>query len=503
MKKTTLLMRSLALLLCMLMLGSLFVACRKEEEPVETEAETTEVVTQTETVTETETIDDVEELPEVNYGGKEFKMLLRNSEDHVKDMYFETVQSAKEAVDLKIFSRNKAVENRFGVKIVCDKSSNGNLDTDQINPILGGEANYHLIGNHGRAMFKYATSSTLADWNQLNYLQTDKAYWCGGMREEFTINGKLFCFRGDMSIESLSSTVVMLFNKTVCTGNNMEYPYDLVEEGEWTFEAFKTMALQVGAGAATQIDPASGDPMGYMSTQFRGPITVLYSAGKSVVELNEEKTELVLTLADGDTDQLFKDYFGLIDQNNVYCKSGEGEGANTLKNFATGNILFFDTRLASIKDIIANGMDDYGILPWPKYNEDVEEYYSWCDPWGNTFGIPNTHGADELDFVAIVTEAMCAEGYREVMPVYYDTILLGQQATDSASVEMIEYIRAGRRYDVGTYMMDGSDYGSIGNCGTVLLGYEGHSFSTWWAGVQTQATTGLRNINALFSVATS
>lgn len=500
MKKTSLLMRSLALLLCMLMLGSMLIACRKEEEPVETEPETSEVVT-SETVTETETIDDKEELPEVNYGGKEFKMLLRNSEEHIKDMYFATVQEAKEAVDLKVYARNKAVESRFGVKIVCDKSSHSNLDTDQVNPILGGQANYHLIGNHGRGMFTYAINSTLADWNQLNYLQTDKAYWCTGMREEFTINGKLFCFRGDMSIESLSSTVVMLFNKTLCATSGMDYPYELVEEDEWTFEKFKTMALAVGNPTGQQVKLNEDTDIGYMSTQFRGPITVLYSAGKSIVELNEEKTKLVLTLADGDTDQLYKDYFGLIDQNNVYCV--EGESPTHLKRFSDGRVLFFDCRLSSIGQIIANGMDDYGILPWPKYNEDVEEYYSWCDPWGNTFGIPNTHTADELDFVAIVTEAMCAEGYREVMPVYYDTILLGQQATDASSVEMIEYIRAGRRYDIASYMMTGSDYGSIGNCGMILLTYPDHSFSNWWASNQTQATTGLRNINALFSIATS
>ena len=50
---------------------------------------------------------------------------------------------------------------------------------------------------------------------------------------------------------------------------------------------------------------------------------------------------------------------------------------------------------------------------------------------------------------AIVTEALCAESYKKVVPVFYDTALKTKAARDDASSEMIDLIRDNLTFDFG------------------------------------------------------
>ena len=508
MKKLTIWTRVLSLLLCLVMLGSILVACGPSgDEQAETAGDTRPADSNAtggeETPGATQKPNDVEELPEVNYGGKEFKMLMRKSEFFVRDMYIPELTGKESTVDIAVYKRNKTVEAKYGVKLVAEQSTDGNMDTSQLTNISqSGTCDYHIIANHGRAMFVYAINGALRNWNKMEYIDTSKVYWNQGMVEDFTINGSLYCLAGDMSYQSLGATVAMIFNKDVCAQIGEEYPYEAVLNGEWTFEMFERMVKKSGDGTGEQLDPDSGALMGYMTTQFRGPLTVLYSGGGSTVTLNDDKTKLELSLYNSRNEQLFSDYFDLTDLPN--CKIYGGYGTNIAKTFATGNILFFDTRLYDIKDIVNAGMEDYGVLPWPKYDKDVDGYYSWCDAVGNTFGIPKTFDTETNSFISVVLEALCAEGYREVLPVYYEDVLQAQYV-DAAGVEMINLIRDGRRYDIATYMMsgapDGGKYG-IGNCGYYLISYADHNFTTWWEETEESAKSELARINTIFSTVT-
>jgi hypothetical protein len=59
--------------------------------------------------------------------------------------------------------------------------------------------------------------------------------------------------------------------------------------------------------------------------------------------------------------------------------------------------------------------------------------------------IPYT--CENLDFVGTIIESMSAEGYRQVLPAYYETALKGRYTHDSESVQMLEIIREARVID--------------------------------------------------------
>lgn len=511
--------RALLLLLCCCMILGAFAGCQTTTPPegpdtdgtsdsttgtnASGDDETTAEETTEEETTEEET-EPVEQLPDVQYN-KEFVMYMRKENYYISEQYIAELTGQYSIVDAAVYFRNLAVEERFGVEINIVQSTDSNLDTSAMESIKTNNCNYDVIVNHGRAMFTYAMNNTLADWNDLPYVDLTKPWWNQGMINDFTVNGVLYCLAGDISYQSLGATVGMIFNKDVCDMLEIDMPYDLVLDNEWTWAEFKKMtemANQELSGNDT-LKPEDGDVMGYMTSYWRGPMTVLYAGGGSIVSKNDAGTELELTLYSARNEQIFSDYFDLLSKanNKLYYTGYSIEGVH--KTFAKGKVLFMDTRLYDIRYIVAQNFSNYGVIPWPKYDEFVEEYYSWCDAVANTFGVPKCHNKERLEYVSVILEALCAEGYREVLPTFYEDVLQSKYANDPDAFDCIDLIKAGRRYDIASYMQ--ANMGAVSSPGPNLIDTktgEFKNFTNWYGGVEATAKQNLKLVNKLFELVT-
>lgn len=65
----------------------------------------------------------------------------------------------------------------------------------------------------------------------------------------------------------------------------------------------------------------------------------------------------------------------------------------------------------------------------------------------NLFALPLD--VKDLEMSGIITEALCAESYRTVIPVYYDVVLKTKNSRDEESAEMIDIIRDTLTFDLG------------------------------------------------------
>ena len=90
--------------------------------------------------------------------------------------------------------------------------------------------------------------------------------------------------------------------------------------------------------------------------------------------------------------------------------------------------------------------DTYSILPFPKWDEAQENYYTNADDKFQVFSIPKT--VSDTSFVGMIFEALSAESYRSVYPAYYDVALKGKYSSDPSTAEMIDIIMEGRKFDV-------------------------------------------------------
>ena len=76
---------------------------------------------------------------------------------------------------------------------------------------------------------------------------------------------------------------------------------------------------------------------------------------------------------------------------------------------------------AEMDDSVAqlrNMKDDYGILPYPKYDES-DEYRSSARNIHNAFSMPVTTSHE--DIAVAVLEALSSEKYETVLPAYFET----------------------------------------------------------------------------------
>lgn len=307
---------------------------------------------------------------------------------------------------------------------------------------------------------------------------------------------QLYVLSGDISYLLLGHTDSMVFNKGLCDDLGLDYPYEAVVNNKWTFEVFSEMVKQSNSdiNSNNMMLPEDGDYMGYITDKYCGPNNVLYSGGSKVSQ-NDGET-FSLTLYTDRHDSIFQKYFELMDQENCMIYTDWNASTELVKfrhAFASGNVLFMDLRTYEISDIIQAGMLDYGVIPWPKWDESVDQYYSWVDAGTNMMGIPAGKDEDRLEFISVVLEALCAEGSRSVMPMYYEQILKLKLAQDPQSHEIMDMIKAGRVYDMASYWRS-----PVGMPGFSLVSWSGHNFTTWWETNRNPAESHVKELNELF-----
>ncbi|MBP3293153.1 MAG: hypothetical protein J6N32_05320, partial [Clostridia bacterium] len=117
--------------------------------------------------------------------------------------------------------------------------------------------------------------------------------------------------------------------------------------------------------------------------------------------------------------------------------------------FRKGNLAFMDATVHN--SVTYRDMeDDFGIIPFPKYTEDME-YRSCVEGGTNLFLVPIT--VSDLERSSIILEALASESYKNLIPQYYEIVLKTKHVRDPESSEIIDILRGSRVYDFGYYNM--------------------------------------------------
>ena len=87
---------------------------------------------------------------------------------------------------------------------------------------------------------------------------------------------------------------------------------------------------------------------------------------------------------------------------------------------------------------------------------------------------------------AIITEALCAESYKKVVPAYYETALKTKYTRDDESIAMIDMIVNSRVFDLG-YVYDAWNGASF--IFQTLISANKPIFESYWASNEKKITT--------------
>ena len=85
------------------------------------------------------------------------------------------------------------------------------------------------------------------------------------------------------------------------------------------------------------------------------------------------------------------------------------------------------------------GVESFGVLPGPKWEENDEYCTSLHDRYA-IYGVSKSVLAEDVDFIAHITDALCAESTQTVYPQFYDVLLKQRYSKDPDTARMVDLI---------------------------------------------------------------
>lgn len=464
-----------------------FASCGEEKKP-QTDVQPDKVETEVKDDTpdaddESEEIDYEAGLSTERYDGYEYRILLRKGS--TKSQYFE--ESQEDVIDDAVYRRNQDVQERYGITISVSESSSSNYETDALNSILAGDDAYDIILAHSRAAFAYAVQGAAYNIHDISTIHVDMPWWSKNINENCTVNGRLYVLDGDILLDSLSNAMCLLFNKRIFDENGFDYPYELVKDGDWTFDEFAYLAKKGGADLnGDGVIKPEDDQYGFSTVEWEAPINILYAGGQKIYDKNDEG-RVELTLYSNKTVEIFDEFFSLMNNDACFLQYQEGNLNYTGPSlFQSGRSMIATGGLGSAKTL-RNMDDDFGILPYPKFDED-DEYATSINGVSSLIVIPIS--VSDVERTGAITEALCAYGSKYVIPAFYDVSLKTKYSRDDESEEMMDLIKDSIIYDMG-YVAGGP----LQSVGRELALTTTHDFSSYYAAREGSARDNVEQFN--------
>ncbi len=471
--------RILCALMASLMLVGTLASCAETEEPSETTAGTkpTESAAGTgangdDPESETEDALPPLDIPDTKYTGKTITFLTRDeSEWSTVEIYAEGITDKTDNISYSVYERNMLIKDKYGIDIKEMKIPTGEHGGKITNEIAGSNGDFQAIVTNTANSASFSTQGQLWNLNSdaIEYMNFDMPWWDSKMADGMTIHDRLYFATGDLLTLDNDATFVLLFNKQIAEDNRVPSLYEMVENNEWTMEKFyeyaSIAAREVNGNDTLEYDEDIAG-FGYTGDApycflFGGGITVCTKDENDtpVYNLNVERAQNISDLGK----KLFDKSFA------VDLNAATVDGTTIMQvgqtNFGGGHALF----LAEVMQAVTRmrGYDvDFGILPFPLYDTEQEDYYSMMHLTASVVSIPKTVIGDNLTMVSSMIEAMAYYSVDTLTHQYYEINLKTRDAKDVESGPMIDKILASRPCDLSYYYSWGGAFAGI--AGTLL-----------------------------------
>ena len=443
----------LASVLALLMLASSFTACSESNAGTNTDETKpsggNESVSADTSVPEEE-LTDLEkrqlisdDLPDVTYDGAEFRVHTSNSSiaDYEGEIVAEEITG--DACNDAVYNRNIKIEDRFDVKITV--GSNDSASSMPKTLAQSGTDDFHVCAFYDYLASTPISAEALLSWTTAPYQNLDKPWHNKLANDDATINNNLYAICSDLSYTSMTFTHTFFANLDLLDqyGYQRDDLYNLVLEGKWTIDQFISMISEMYQDTNGDGKPTSDDLYGF-GYSIWNPADVWFTAfGGQIVSKNEEG-KLDITFMNDKTVSILEKLFSF---------HFDFQGFTTLATqydeetyFTNNKLVFAPMRFQAAYTDLREMEAEYTMLPYPKWDENQSAYYTNADDKFTVFGLPMP-SYNNLEFVSVIFEALCAESYKTVYPAYYDTALKGKYSTDQKTAEIVDLTMAGRKFD--------------------------------------------------------
>ena len=397
---------------------------------------------------------------DVDYDGATFTILCR--EDNAWGEYLHEISADENETDVvnqAVYNRNLQLEERINVDLdIYAIAGQWAVKDDFINTfrnsILAGDGAFDLIMSQQAYMCELGLNELYVNYNEVPYIKDDldAEYFYQDLVNELTVNNKLYYMVGDYSLTLWEYLYVLFFNKKIAENENIEDIYQLVRDGSWTVDKMIELAKGLyrdldGSGYANE----DGDQYGYISdivnttdawySQFDCQPTSKDADGNVVISIDQGKMVSIL--------EKMNAFFQTEDVYSYYTNSSMTADEPEFDNiFTEDRALFYDATLSNAQKY--RGMEtDFGIVPYPKWDESQADYYTQAQNGYSVAVIPIDVKNVEMSGAAL--DILSATSYQLVIPAYYDVSLKNKYSRDEDSSEMLDIIREGIKVNFGYF----------------------------------------------------
>ncbi len=488
--------RIMAVIMMLTIIFPLLCSCGGGEDPVSTDI--TEKMPE-ETVTEEITSVLTHSLPDIDWAGRTFTALGRINSTYAEFCNTEITadELTGEIVNDAVFNRNSQIAESYHVEVtgVYDNSPETLLQKY----INAGDTLIDTSFHHYQNIGSIAAANYLDDLNTLPYLNFEMPRWYPDVNREVSIGGRLFFTSSGFNLQDKKRCYSMSFNKDMIDNYSLESPYQLVYDGLWTLDKMTEYCEMV----ATDLD---GDGVwGYddrygFGADSRNAFYVLVSSADNAIVTKNSSDMPVITMNNehmlASIDKALKIFST---KNTVTCEdyAGKVEWDYWYVNYNIyyrGDSLFNVAFTHDFQTLSSQTDFDYGVLPYPKFNEAQDTYIGTPDPVAaSLFGVPVTE--TDFEFAGFMLELLSCLTYQDILPLYIETSAKTKYMYDEDSAKMFDITFNNLHYDLGVMF----NWGGLKAVLTMEIPKEHENiFSSLYAKYESKAQTEMEKTLAAF-----
>ena len=421
-----------------------------------TAGETTAAMTEA----ETESLFEPDNLPDtLDFGGETMDVYIGNYNDaYYADLYSEA-ETGNRFSDT-IYHMLKGIEERLNVKLEytddpftyaeiaahTKRITSMIMAGDDAVDLIIGAVNFSSVVNDGEYFMNLA---------ELPYVDLEKPWYNRSVIENMP-DDYIYFTLGSFSIANVKNTFGIYFNQSLLNTMDIDADlYQMVDDGTWTIEALEGLVKDTYAdldgdmkkSGADQFGMTFGDANKYLGLlpAFEVKMFEKTEDGYAFTYNSERAASVVERMCDwinasSDVAPAMPNIDGMDE-----WQMTSGGGNYVSRAFMEGRALFSASLIADAQTIVAGIDFEYGLLPYPKWDETQSAYQTTLQRAAYAL-IPTTANAETA---SALLEAISSASYRTLIPEYFEVTLKTRYSQDNDTSRMYDLIANSVVYDPG------------------------------------------------------
>ncbi len=388
-------------------------------------------------------------LEDISFEGAEFR--VRTMMDPNVTSYMNVAEESGDTLDDAIFQRNRRVEERFDITFTETPAKDDAAQLRSI--IMAGDDTFELCNITCTEALNFWIDGLLVSLADVPHLELSQPYWAEKLNRSITLAGEQYTAIGAYDVNVLDLTYALVFNKELITKHGFTSPYELIRNGNWTTDSMLSMMTAVTSDINGDSTMNASDSWGFLSHPKMVAPNFWIGAGEMSI-LKDSDDHPTINMTSERFIDVFQKTFDITWEAGTWypdCNQSLDVPSDNVTIFSEGRALFMDVSLYHIEALRAMEAD-FGIIPYPKYDEAQKEYYSRVSYYWATI-VPTTNS--HLDMTGTILEALNCESANTVIPAYYEIALKTKVSRDEESSDMLDLILENRIVDIGDTILCG------------------------------------------------